>query len=167
MLRRTGHLIVGNAEGNGEGPRSMCVVDSATFRLPSAGQEWNQDIVVQCCSPTNGPQSRPGCEEAKTWSEAHNVCEGTGAGLRLCTEAEVLSGGGRGKGDDGDKAHHTPVISLGMVARLKVKASRARRSARHRITDNINFIANNDAHHSEMATASNACSWGASNMGKN
>ena len=83
----------------------MCVVDSATFRLPSAGQEWNQDIVVQCCSPTNGPQSRPGCEEAKTWSEAHDVCEGTGAGLRLCTEAEVLSGGGRGKGCGFDKSH--------------------------------------------------------------
>ena len=105
VLGRTGHLIVGNADGNGEGPRSMCVVDSATFRLPSAGQEWNQDIVVQCCSPTNGPQSRPGCEEAKTWSEAHDVCEGTGAGLRLCTEAEVLSGGGRGKGCGFDKSH--------------------------------------------------------------
>ena len=103
MLRRTGHLIVGNADGTTEGPRSMCLVESATFRLPDAGMEWNQEIVLQCCSPTHGPQSRPGCEEAKTWSEARDACESYGQ--RLCTEAEVMSGGGRGKGCGFDKSH--------------------------------------------------------------
>lgn len=97
-----GRMAASNKPDESQGPRTLCLPKTETSRFESFGFSQNQPLAVQCCDD-GGVQSRPDCVSGVTWADASAAC--SDLGLRLCTETEVLGGGGRGKGCNFDSRH--------------------------------------------------------------
>merc|ERR1711918_69153 len=72
-----------------------CTPNSNTTSTQS--NQYGSNLGVTCCDSTSSSSgSRPGCNSAKTYSEAEAVC--TSNSKVLCTQAQISAGAGAGSG---------------------------------------------------------------------
>merc|ERR1711998_301821 len=87
---------VGNWQTHSSGNKvPTCTPNSNTTSAQS--NQYGSNLGVTCCdSSPSSSGSRPGCNSAKTYSEAEAVC--TSNSKVLCTQAQITAGAGAGSG---------------------------------------------------------------------